>query len=82
MASDGAEPGTHSRSYFIRMDPGAVGSVHTHGHVEHCLVVEGDFQVAGRKMRAGDYHRAGRGSIHVGNRTVGGCLLLLVESDA
>ena len=76
------EPAGDSRSYLIRMEPGAVGGVHTHVAVEHCLVVEGDFQTAGRVLRAGDYHRAARGSTHTGNSTVGGCLLLIVEAEA
>jgi len=76
------EPGRRSRSYLIRMEPGAVGSVHMHAAVEHCLVVEGDFETGGRMLRAGDYHRAARGSTHAGNRSVGGCLVLIVEADA
>jgi len=76
------EPGGRSRSYLIRMEPGAVGSVHRHAAVEHCLVVEGDFQTGGRTLHAGDYHRAARGSTHAGNRTVGGCLVLIVEAEA
>jgi quercetin dioxygenase-like cupin family protein len=77
-----SEPDGRSRSYLIRMEPGAVGGVHTHATVEHCLVVEGDFQTAGRALRAGDYHRAARGSTHAGNSTVGGCLVLIVEAEA
>ena len=76
------EPGGRSRSYLVRMEPGAVGTMHTHAAVEHCLVVEGDFQTGGRMLRAGDYHRAARGSTHAGNSTVGGCLVLIVEADA
>jgi anti-sigma factor ChrR (cupin superfamily) len=75
------EPEGRSRSYLIRMEPGAVGNVHTHAAVEHCLVVEGDFQTAGRALRAGDYHRAAAGSTHAGNSTVGGCLVLIVEAE-
>jgi anti-sigma factor ChrR (cupin superfamily) len=76
------EPTGRSRSYLIRMEPGAVGGVHTHAAVEHCLVVEGDFQTGGRMLHAGDYHRAARGSTHAGNSTVGGCLVLIVEAEA
>jgi anti-sigma factor ChrR (cupin superfamily) len=76
------EPGSPSRSYLIRMEPGTVGGVHTHAAVEHCLVIEGDFRTAGRLLHAGDYHRAARGSAHAGNTTAGGCLLLIVEADA
>lgn len=76
------EPAGRSPSYLIRMEPGAVGGVHTHAAVEHCLVVEGDFQTGGRALHAGDYHRAARGSTHAGNSSAGGCLLLIVEADA
>ena len=76
------EPAGRSRSYLIRMEPGAVGGVHAHAAVEHCLVVEGDFRTAGRTLHAGDYHRAARGSTHAGNTSAGGCLLLIVEADA
>lgn len=76
------EPDGRSRSYLIRMEPGAVGGPHQHAAVEHCLVVEGDFQAAGRSLRAGDYHRAARATTHAGNHTVGGCLLLIVEAEA
>jgi anti-sigma factor ChrR (cupin superfamily) len=76
------EPDGPSRSYLIRMEPGAVGGVHTHAAVEHCLVIEGDFSTAGRTLGPGDYHRAARGSEHAGNTTAGGCLLLIVEASA
>ena len=76
------EPGGRSRSYLIRMEAGAVGGVHTHVDVEHCLVVAGDFLTGGRTLHAGDYHRAAPGSTHTGNSTVGGCLLLIIEADA
>jgi anti-sigma factor ChrR (cupin superfamily) len=74
------EPGGGSRSYLIRMEPGAVGGVHTHAEVEHCLVLEGDFTTAGRRLGPGDYHRAAGSSTHAGNATDGGCLLLIVEA--
>jgi anti-sigma factor ChrR (cupin superfamily) len=76
------EPDGRSRSYLIRMEPGAVGGVHTHAAVEHCLVIEGDFTTAGRVLHAGDYHRAAQGSAHAGNSTSNGCLLLIVEAAA
>lgn len=76
------EPDGRSRSYLIRMEPGAVGGMHTHAAVEHCLVVEGDIHTGGTTLHAGDYHRAARGSTHARNSTVGGCLVLIVEADA
>lgn len=72
--------GASSRSYLIRMAPGAVGGRHAHAWAEHCLVLEGDFHVAGTALGVGDFHLAAAGSVHDGNRTQGGCLLLLVEA--
>jgi anti-sigma factor ChrR (cupin superfamily) len=72
--------GASSRSYLIRMAPGTVGGRHEHAANEHCLVLDGDFAVAGRRMAAGDFHLAAAGSAHDGNRTDGGCLLLVVEA--
>lgn len=72
--------GAASRSYLIRMAPGAVGGRHEHVANEHCLVLDGDFRVAGRQLAAGDFHLAAAGSAHEGNRTDGGCLLLIVEA--
>ncbi len=72
--------GASSRSYLIRMAPGAVGGRHEHTRTEHCLVLDGDFHVAGTALGVGDFHLAAIGSVHEGNRTHGGCLLLIVEA--
>ena len=55
---------------------------HVHRRTEHCLVVSGDFRVAGRTLEAGDYHRAQAGSTHEAVGSVGGCLVLVVEVQA
>ena len=71
-----------SRSYLVRMERGARFQPHRHEAVEHCYVIEGDLHVAGAHIRAGDYHRAARGSTHAETASDGGCLLLIVESPA
>jgi len=76
----GEDPASGSRSYLIRMEPGARGGRHVHASAEHCLVLEGDFEVAGRRLRPGDFHLAAPGSVHEHNTTVGGCLVLIVEA--
>lgn len=69
-------------AYLVRMEPGARAETHRHDADEHCYVLEGDLRVAGRHIRAGDYHRAAAGSVHEVPHSDGGCLLLIVESRA
>ena len=71
-----------STGYLIRMAPGARAATHQHQAVEHCYVLEGDLRIAGRHLRAGDFHLADRASVHEEPSTDGGCLLLIVESPA
>jgi len=76
----GEAPASGSRSYLIRMEPGARGGPHVHASAEHCLVLEDDLEVAGRRLRPGDFHLAAPGSVHEHNTIVGGCLVLIVEA--
>jgi anti-sigma factor ChrR (cupin superfamily) len=76
----GRDPLTRSVSYLIRVDPGASVPEHAHAAAEHCLVIEGDFVVDGRTLRAGDYHRADAGTAHRSLRSVHGCTFLVVEA--
>lgn len=69
-------------AYLIRMNPGARAATHVHGIVEHCYVVEGHLHIAGREIRAGDYHLAHHGTTHEEPWTRDGCVLLIVESLA
>ena len=66
--------------FLLRMDAGARGRKHTHAHVEHCYVIEGDVSIVGLQLGAGDHHIAGKGTVHDGLTTDRGCLLLLAES--
>ena len=71
--------GAWSRSYLLRCAPGARIAVHRHGKIEHAYLVSGDVHVAGRELKAGDYHVALPGTVHDDARTEGGCLLFIVE---
>jgi anti-sigma factor ChrR (cupin superfamily) len=75
----GAQTGG-SRSYLVRLEPGALVAVHRHARDEHCYVLAGDLHVAGRRLTQGDYHRADAGSEHADLRSPAGCLLLVIES--
>ncbi len=71
-----------SRSRLVWLAPGTVLPRHVHAGTEHSLVLEGDFEVAGHLLSTGDYHVAAPGSVHEGNRTRGGCLLLVIDVAA
>lgn len=73
-------PGDPSRSYLIRMEPGTVLDRHGHRGFEHCYVVAGSTIVGGRRMLAGDYSYAPRGSVHEAIPTDEGALLFIVET--
>jgi quercetin dioxygenase-like cupin family protein len=64
----------------VRMAPGSSYPAHRHGGVEECYVLEGDLDVGGVEMRAGDFQRVERGSVHPVQRTRKGCRLLIVSS--
>ncbi len=76
----GEDATTRSRSYLLRLNAGARAGRHVHAAAEHCLVIEGDVEVAGRVLALGDFHLAAPGTAHEGIATRGGCLLLIVES--
>ena len=75
LAADPASP-----AYLIRLAPGASVPRHGHERIEHCYVLDGEVGIVGRRLAAGDYHRAAPGTVHehVGSTT--GCVLLLIEA--
>jgi anti-sigma factor ChrR (cupin superfamily) len=75
-----SRPGDPSRSYLIRMAPGTVLERHGHRGFEHCYVVAGSTIVGGRRMVAGDYSYAPRGSVHDAIPSDEGALLFIVET--
>jgi anti-sigma factor ChrR (cupin superfamily) len=65
---------------LVRMAAGTAYPRHRHGGDEQCYVLQGDLEVEGRKLRAGDFQFAPGGSIHGIQSTVGGCLLFIISS--
>lgn len=67
-------------SVLIRMVPGAVYNSHSHGIDEETLVIEGDWNIGGLELKAGDYHVASTQARHGEGRTVAGCLIHVIMS--
>lgn len=65
---------------LVRMTGGTEYPAHRHAGVEECYVLEGDLYGTGWEMRAGDYQRLERGSVHGVQGTRDGCVLLIVSS--
>jgi anti-sigma factor ChrR (cupin superfamily) len=66
---------------LVRMLPGTALPAHQHIGVEQVFVIEGDCNVAGQRLRSGDYHRAEAGSIHESTYTIEGTLFLLIAPE-
>ncbi|MEM9382128.1 MAG: cupin domain-containing protein [Planctomycetota bacterium] len=71
---------TGERVVLVEMAPGATIPAHDHLGTEHCYVLRGDLQVAGRLLVAGDYHRMAAGSRHQPITSPSGCLALVIEA--
>ena len=67
-------------SVLVRMEPGSRYDNHHHTQTEELLVLEGSCYCGGRLLRAGDYHRAEAGSIHLDTHTDEGSLMLVITS--
>ncbi|MBI3654724.1 MAG: cupin domain-containing protein [Acidobacteria bacterium] len=65
-------------TYLVKFMPGAKTPLHRHTGLEECTVVEGDFQVDGKDLRAGDYHCAMPGSVHERPYSINGATVLIV----
>jgi hypothetical protein len=69
--------------FILSMRPDAVLAEHEHHGIEELFVLSGNCEVEGRRMEAGDYHRATDHSSHHATRTFSeGCDLLVVLRDA
>ena len=53
---------------------------HFHNTTEEMFVIEGSCYIAGRLLKAGDYHRAEAGSVHLDSHTDEGALMLVTSS--
>jgi quercetin dioxygenase-like cupin family protein len=72
---------THQRvTALVRMEKGSRFSNHRHALAEELFVIEGSCYCGGRLLKAGDYHRAEAGSIHLDTHTDEGSLMLLITS--
>lgn len=65
-------------TYMVQFMPGAKTPLHRHPGMEECMVIEGDFQVDGKDLRAGDYHCATPGSVHDRPYSNNGAMVLIV----
>ena len=74
------DPTRQTVTMLVRMAAGTSYVPHRHATAEECLVLEGDINVGGEVMRAGDYQRAEAGSVHGVQSTEGGCLLFIMSS--
>ena len=69
------------RGYAVllgKLDPGVRYPAHTNAGPEDFFVLTGDLVIGGRKLVAGDFHHADKGSHHTENHSVAGCTLLAV----
>jgi anti-sigma factor ChrR (cupin superfamily) len=65
---------------LMRMQKGARYADHRHALTEEMFVIEGSCYIAGRLLKAGDYHRAEAGSVHLDSHTDEGALMLVISS--
>ena len=66
-----------SRCFLLRLHPGAVLPPHEHPMDEECFVLEGEAELGGVRVRAGDFHLAPKGVPHGIVRSRTGALLYL-----
>ena len=67
-------------TYLVRGQPGARLPGHDHSEDEEIFVLEGELTIGTVTLRAGDFHRARRGSPHPTATSATGCLLLIREA--
>lgn len=70
-----------TRSFLLRLEPGASLPAHQHLADEECIVLEGEARLGEVTVRAGDYHLAPRGVPHGVVSSDTGALLFL-RADA
>ena len=71
------------RGYAVllgKLEPGVRYPAHGHANPENFYILSGDLVVGHRKLAAGDFHHADRGSQHEENYSVDGCTLIAVVS--
>jgi anti-sigma factor ChrR (cupin superfamily) len=68
---------TGTESSLYRLQPGACIEAHRHAKAEECLVLQGDLTIGDLRLNAGDYHVAGKGTIHPVLRSQSGTVLFV-----
>ena len=76
-----SDAGRGYHTQIVRMQPGAKYPRHRHSEVEEIYLIEGDLNLSGVTMHAGDYCRADAGSIHDDIYTQRGCVFLVLSSE-
>ena len=71
------DPTTGTESALFRLQPGAFIEAHHHAKAEECLVLEGDLTIGDLRLNPGDYHLAGKGTIHPVLRSESGAVLFV-----
>jgi len=64
-------------AFLIACDAGATIPEHVHGRFEHCVMIQGELLVGGRKFRSGDYHGVPEGIAHPPLTSPDGCVFLI-----
>jgi quercetin dioxygenase-like cupin family protein len=67
-------------TFLIRAQPGSRFPPHTHDEDEEAYLLSGELIFGSLTLRAGDYHRAGRGAAHTVGLTPTGCMLLVTAA--
>lgn len=67
-----------TRTFLLRLAPGAVLPAHGHRAAEHCYVLEGDVFDHEHSLKAGDYELRLPGSGHASVSTNAGAVVLIV----
>jgi len=75
------DPVSGSRTFLLRLQPGAVLPAHDHGHCEHCYVLEGEVFDDDHGLSAGDYELRLPGSKHPPVRTNTGATVLIIVAE-
>ena len=55
---------SRTRSFLLRLQPGASLPEHEHSSDEECVMLEGEASLGRIVLRAGDYHAASKGARH------------------
>jgi len=72
------DPAAGTESYLLRFAPGASIPAHEHRLSEHCLMIEGEVVIDGRRFGPGDFQAIPAGTPHPAIVSEGGALVFIV----